>query len=96
MSELVEGGSGRLSGAEPRSALAPWHDSLLVAGSGPHETTVAQAIRERFAAIDGVELEIPLRQDLPRAADLLRAVVIIIDTDVISEMMRDEPAPEGP
>lgn len=29
-----------------------------------------QAIRERFAELGGVELDIPARRDMPRAADL--------------------------
>ena len=31
---------------------------------------LAQAIRERFAGSDGLELEVPDRRDLPRAAEL--------------------------
>lgn len=42
---MVEGGAGRPSGAEAWSALASWYDSLLVAGSGPHETAVACLLR---------------------------------------------------
>ncbi len=34
------------------------------------ESNLADAIRVRFAAIGGVELENPARQDLPRAVDL--------------------------
>lgn len=41
-----------------------------VAAKEDEQLNLAQAIRERFAAISGVELEIPLRQDMPRAADL--------------------------
>jgi len=42
---VVEGGADRPSGAEAWSALASWYDSLLVAGSGPHETAVACLLR---------------------------------------------------
>ena len=34
------------------------------------QSNLADAIRVRFAAIGGVELENPARQDLPRAVDL--------------------------
>lgn len=31
----------------------------------------AQALRTRFAAVDGVELLVPVRKDMPQAANLL-------------------------
>lgn len=56
---------GRSMEAEVRAILTD-----AVAGGEDERLNLAQAIRERFAAIGGVELEIPPRQDLPRAADL--------------------------
>ena len=56
---------GRSMEAEVRAILTD-----AVATREDEQLNLAQAIRERFAAIGGVELEIPLRQDTPRAADL--------------------------
>ncbi len=36
----------------------------------PTETGLGSRIRDRFAAWDGEELELPERRDLPRAADM--------------------------
>ena len=41
-----------------------------VAAGEDEPFNLAQALHERFAALGGVELELPPRQDLPRAADL--------------------------
>jgi len=56
---------GRSMEAEVRAILTD-----AVATKEDEQPNLAEAIRERFAAIGGVELEIPLRQDTPRAADL--------------------------
>lgn len=56
---------GRSMEAEVRAilfeALAAGEDEL---------PNLAQAFRERFAAMGGVDLEIPPRHEMPRAADL--------------------------
>ncbi|MGL5852597.1 MAG: FitA-like ribbon-helix-helix domain-containing protein [Phycicoccus sp.] len=55
---------GRSMEAEVRAILT---DALAPGGAeGPN---LAQAIRERFAALGGVDLDIPPRRDLPRAAE---------------------------
>lgn len=56
---------GRSREAEVRAILT----DLLSAGEedGPN---LGQVIRERFAGIGGLELEIPARRDMPRAPDL--------------------------
>lgn len=56
---------GRSMEAEVRAILTD-----AVAAREDDRLNLAQVIRERFAAIGGVELEIPRRQDTPRAADL--------------------------
>lgn len=56
---------GRSMEAEVRAIL-----TAAVAVAEDERLNVAQVIRERFAAIGGVELQIPPRSDLPRAADL--------------------------
>lgn len=56
---------GRSMEAEVRAILT----DILVSGED-ERTNMAQAIRERFADIGGVALEIPPRQDMPRATDL--------------------------
>lgn len=56
---------GRSMEAEVRAILT---DAVAVGEDEQHN--LAQAIRERFAAMGGVELEIPPRQDVPRAAEL--------------------------
>lgn len=56
---------GRSMEAEVRAILTD-----AVAMVEKDQPNLAQAIRERFAAVGGVELEPPARSDLPRAADL--------------------------
>jgi plasmid stability protein len=56
---------GRSMEAEVRAIL-----TNAVAAGGDSESNLAQAIRERFAALGGVDLEIQPRSDMPRAADL--------------------------
>lgn len=56
---------GRSMEAEVRAIL-----TAAVAEAGHERVNLAQAIRERFGTIRGVELEIPRRSELPRAADL--------------------------
>lgn len=56
---------GRSMEAEVRAILTD-----AVAGGEDEQTNLAQAVRERFAAIGGVELETPLRKEVPRPADL--------------------------
>ena len=56
---------GRSMEAEVRAILTE-----ALAARDDDQLNLAQVIRERFAAIGGVELEIPHRQDTPRAADL--------------------------
>ncbi len=51
--------------AEVRAIL-----SDAVAVQEDERLNLAQVIRERFAAIGGVELEVPLRHDMPRAANI--------------------------
>ncbi|MGL4178047.1 MAG: FitA-like ribbon-helix-helix domain-containing protein [Dermatophilaceae bacterium] len=56
---------GRSMEAEVRAILT---DALAAGGTeGPN---LAQAIRERFAALGGVDLDIPPRRDQPRAAQV--------------------------
>nr|WP_220093453.1 hypothetical protein [Flexivirga caeni] len=43
----------------------------VVTADDNERPNLAEAIRERFGAIGGVELEIPTRREMPRAADLL-------------------------
>lgn len=56
---------GRSMEAEVRAILTD-----AVAMVEKDQLNLAQAIRERFAALGGIELEPPPRPDLPRAADL--------------------------
>lgn len=56
---------GRSMEAEVRAILT---ESL--AGGEDDRPNLGQAIRERFAELGGVELDVPARQDMPRAADL--------------------------
>lgn len=56
---------GRSMEAEVRAILTE-----AVAADEDGQPNLAQATRERFAALGGVELEIPSRQDVPRAAEL--------------------------
>lgn len=56
---------GRSMEAEVRAILTD-----AVAVGEDDQLNLAQVIRERFAAIGGVELEMRPRQDTPRAADL--------------------------
>lgn len=55
---------GRSMEAEVRAIL-----SDAVAEDENDLPNLAQAVRERFAAVGGVDLEIPLRRDMPRAAE---------------------------
>jgi antitoxin FitA len=57
--------NGRSMEAEARAILR----STLEAGDGPGER-LGSRIHARFARLDGDELELPPRDDLPRAADL--------------------------
>lgn len=57
--------NGRSMEAEVRAILTEAVDE-----GAPDRPNLAQAIRARFAAVGGVELQIPPRTDLPRAADL--------------------------
>lgn len=56
---------GRSMEAEVRAILT---ESL--AGGEDDRQNLGQVIRERFAELGGVELDIPAREDMPRAADL--------------------------
>lgn len=56
---------GRSMEAEVRAILTE-----AVAEGEDEQGNLAQVIRERFAAIGGVELEIPPRRDAPRSAEL--------------------------
>lgn len=56
---------GRSMEAEVRAILT---DTL--ASDEDDLPNLGQAIRERFADLDGAELELPARRDRPRAADL--------------------------
>lgn len=56
---------GRSMEAEVRAILT----EAVASGEG-EQFNLAQAIRKAFATVGGAELEIPPRQDLPRAADL--------------------------
>ncbi|HEU0190033.1 MAG TPA: Arc family DNA-binding protein [Mycobacterium sp.] len=56
---------GRSMEAEVRAILTD-----AVAEAGDERVNLAQAIRERFGAIRGAEIEIPRRLEMPRAADL--------------------------
>lgn len=55
---------GRSMEAEVRAILT---ESLTGEDDRPN---LGEAIRERFAQLGGVELDIPARRDMPRAADL--------------------------
>lgn len=55
---------GRSMEAEVRAIL-----SDAVAEDENDLPNLAQAVRERFAAVGGVDLEIPLRREMPRAAE---------------------------
>lgn len=56
---------GRSMEAEVRAILTE-----AVAAGEDEQFNLAQAIREGFAAIGVVDLKLPPRQDMPRAADL--------------------------
>lgn len=56
---------GRSMEAEIRAILTD-----AVAVREDEQFNLARAVRERFGAIGGVELELPPRQDMPRPADL--------------------------
>jgi plasmid stability protein len=56
---------GRSMEAEVRAILTG-----AVAEAEDERVNLAQALRQRFAAIGGVEVPVPSRSDLPRAADL--------------------------
>ena len=56
---------GRSMEAEVRAILA---ESL--AGGEDDRPNLGQAIRERFAELGGVQLDIPARRNMPRAAEL--------------------------
>ncbi len=56
---------GRSMEAEVRAILT---DAVGAREDG--QFNLALAVRERFGAIGGVDLELPPRQDMPRAADL--------------------------
>lgn len=56
---------GRSMEAEVRAIL-----TAAVVTEAEDRPNLAQAIRDRFAAIGGIDLEIPPRRDMPRAADL--------------------------
>lgn len=56
---------GRSMEAEVRAILT---DTVAVAGA--ERPNLAQAIRESFTGLGEVEVEIPTRSDMPRAADL--------------------------
>jgi plasmid stability protein len=57
---------GRSMEAEARAILT----DAVTAAEEDRRPNLAQAARERFAALKGVELEIPPRRDLPRPAQL--------------------------
>lgn len=57
--------NGRSMEAEVRAILS----DAVAEGEGA-QRNLAQAVRERFAAIGGGDLEVPARQDMPRAAVL--------------------------
>ncbi|MFP5020331.1 FitA-like ribbon-helix-helix domain-containing protein [Pseudonocardia phyllosphaerae] len=56
---------GRSMEAEVRAILTD-----AVTAPEDEQPNLAQAIRERFAAIGGADLQPPRRSDMPRAADL--------------------------
>ena len=56
---------GRSMEAEVRAILTD-----AVADDGDQQVNLAQAIRERFAGVGGVDLVTPPRRDMPRAPDL--------------------------
>jgi plasmid stability protein len=56
---------GRSMEAEVRAILT---DAVTAAEN--EQFNLAQAVRERFAAIGGIDLDVPPRQDTPRAAHL--------------------------
>jgi plasmid stability protein len=56
---------GRSMEAEVRAILTD-----AVAVGDDERLNLAQAIRARFVSVGGVELDIPPRRDMPRAADL--------------------------
>lgn len=56
---------GRSMEAEVRAILTE-----AVAAVDDEQFNLAQAVRERFVAIGGVDLDVPARQDRPRAAHL--------------------------
>lgn len=56
---------GRSMEAEVRAILTD-----AVTADDDERPNLAQTIRERFGSLGGVELDIPPRQDMPRAADL--------------------------
>lgn len=56
---------GRSMEAEIRAILT---DAVVAVDD--EQVNLAQAVRERFVAIGGVDLDVPSRQDMPRAAHL--------------------------
>lgn len=56
---------GRSMEAEVRAILTE-----AVAADDDERPNLAQAMRERFGSIGGVDLDIPVRREMPRAADL--------------------------
>ena len=56
---------GRSMEAEVRAILT----EAVTAGDGGRPN-LAQSIRERFGAVGGVDLDVPARRDMPRAAHL--------------------------
>lgn len=56
---------GRSMEAEVRAILT---ESLT--GGQDERPNLGQVIRQRFAEVGGVELDLPARRDMPRAADL--------------------------
>lgn len=56
---------GRSMEAEVRAILTD-----AVTADDDERPNLAQVIRERFGSLGGIELDIPPRRDMPRAADL--------------------------
>lgn len=56
---------GRSMEAEARAIL-----TAAVAAAEDDRRNLAQAIRQAFAAVGGIDLDIPLRSEMPRAAQL--------------------------
>ena len=80
-------GHGRSMEAELRAIL----NETVETGSS-EQINLAEAIRRRFAPFGGVDdLEVHPRSARARAAALRR--MIVLDTNVISELMRSQPHP---